>query len=725
MKIYSEPNFEYHLKEAQAKYNDNKEKILGVCLNQPNESLNSSSRKIMFAIQSTHRMNLSKPEVPLIGTGYENEFGVHSSSYVVNDCDRKVLFRINKFSRWPDHHYYLITINDNNEMDIIERVSYYHSTETYGYLYDNHNIDKLKPGDNIAKGRVIRTSTAYDIFGNHMDGVNLNCCYEALAKTSEDPVLVSKGAAIKLAAPMIHKVEIIINDNDIPLNLYGENGSYKSFPDIGEEIKDGTLIGIRKKNKNESFYTQAIDRLSTMMISDIGYKLNGRVIDINVYSNKQQNTDEYNCYESQIQYYIDEDKRFCSEFVEKMRLYIDNSDYKKSYELSKLYSLCEDKLNGIQYIKDKSVFSNIYIELFVYEENMLNTGDKISNRYGGKGVVAAILPDELMPMTDTGERVDLIWNQATCVNRLNVGQLVESSLNYISKALINFIDMRVLSADECVEILYKYFNILSEEFASEFIDYIESTNMSDEEMLWALGEYISENENGLYLSLKPITECVTFDKLREIYKEFPWVRPKTMSVPIKGSNGQIRFVPSKKASIVSSQYIYRMKQYAKEKHSANSLSSTNIRNENAKSRDSKMYMRTHSSTPIKMGEMESNIFTHLGTDIYITNLMLYSTSPQGRRDAEVLLTGDPHNIDVQLSEDAKSRSVEKMNATLKTMGLVFRFKKIRKKRSSAAPFCRCLRSPNSPFERAKRNNYSPFTKVVRKKESPFKRVDDE
>ena len=39
---------------------------------------------------------------------------------------------------------------------------------------------------------------------------------------AEGPVVISRSAADRLSAPMIRKVEIRINDNDIPLNLYGD-----------------------------------------------------------------------------------------------------------------------------------------------------------------------------------------------------------------------------------------------------------------------------------------------------------------------------------------------------------------------------------------------------------------------------------------------------------------------------------------------------------------------
>ena len=142
-----------------------------------------------------------------------------------------------------------------------------------------------------------------------------------------------------------------------------------------------------------------------------------------------------------------------------------------------------------------------------------------------------------------------------------------------------------------------------------------------------------------------------------------------------------------------------------------------IKNENAKSRASKLYMQVHSSTPIRMGEMESNILIHLGPEIYVTNLMLYSTSPQGRRNAGQLLSGDPYNIDIHLEDDDKSRSVEKFNASLKTMGLRLRFTKILKKRIS--PFIKYVKG-RSPFQKVVKSG-SPFQKVVERK-SPFEKI---
>ena len=55
--------------------------------------------------------------------------------------------------------------------------------------------------------------------------------------------------------------------------------------------------------------------------------------------------------------------------------------------------------------------------------------------------------------------------------------------------------------------------------------------------------------------------------------------------------------------VVGKQYIFRLKQYAEEKFSATSLSSTNIRNENTKSRVKKDFRELYPNTPIRFGKL--------------------------------------------------------------------------------------------------------------------------
>jgi hypothetical protein len=681
-KLYSDPAIDKHIIAAGEKYNEHMEGMIGVGLNMPFECTNSAARKNMFSSQYQQKVCLVKPEIPYISTGYENIFGHHSSSFVKTDRRWQVIARIEKFERNPGHHYFLIVIDENNNMDVIERVSYNHNTETYGFLYDNTNIDNAgRPGSIIEAGTTIKKSTSFDEFDNYMTGKNLRAMYVADASTTEDAIEISKSAAKALARTEIKVVTILINDNDIPLNLYGDEKTYKFIPDIGEEVKGGILCGSRTERNDESFYTQSVERLRIPMINDATFKSMGKVIDINVYCNKDISTSNNGIYEGQLAYYANDYKRFCTEFVNAMRPYIDNTDYVKSYALSALYSRCNDIVQGKQYFKDNA-FSNIIVEVVLYREAPLDVGDKVTSRHGGKGVISKVIDDELMPLIHgTDKRIDIIWNIATCVNRVNPGQLFELSLNFISERIVEMIQLNVFDVESCVDMIAGFYEELSPTFAQEFRRSVENASNEfnsnyayDNIMMSVINSYFTDDNDGLYLVLEPISESITLNDLINLYGKYNWIKPVFLDVPLVGSNGKIRYVCSKKPSIVAKQYIYRMKQNAEEKHSATSLSATNVRNMNSKSKAAKMFIRIHSNTPIRFGEMEGSIFKLMGAEIDVTNMMLYSNSPIGRRDAKQLLTN--YKFNVQLSEDAKSRSAEMVNAIIKTMGLRFLFKKI-------------------------------------------------
>lgn len=169
------------------------------------------------------------------------------------------------------------------------------------------------------------------------------------------------------------------------------------------------------------------------MISDEKITVKGKIIDIDILSNSPESLKEKSSHEQLLKYY-NEKRRFLYELtttVQKcMEIY---GCTRMSDELQKLYSISMKELNGKKYSRDSKVYTGTIINFTIVEYNYPHIGDKLSNRYGGKGVISQIIPDELMARTETGETVDLYFNQATCINRLNDGQLKEQSLSMISK----------------------------------------------------------------------------------------------------------------------------------------------------------------------------------------------------------------------------------------------------------------------------------------------------
>jgi len=657
-----------------------KEQILGKGLNMPFNVLNSGSRKIMFSTQMDHRVDLFNPEVPLTGTGYENRFGEYTSSFIRSNGKYLVLAKIEKFAHLPGHHYYLIVKKMNtDEYDIIERKMYEYVTETYGYLYSTEYLDKLKIGSVIEERDVIRKSRSYDEYNNRMDGVNLITTYLSNEDTKEDGIIVSKSAAEKLACPLIKSIPIMINDNDIPLNIYGDDNTYKIMPDIGEHTTHGILCATRREKTEESLFSQSLQQLRTLLVPDDKYLAKGQVVDIDIYCNNPDMLKE-SYYHRQLKYYYDNNMRFMREIVDTIKPIIEDKVNKCSYALQKMYYDCKKiVIDGKKFIKDKP-FSNIILNIFVLEKSVLDVGDKISNRYGGKGVVSKVRPDELMPLLDTGERVEVIFNSATCINRENMGQLFETSLNHICGQLLHYMETNVFHPEECLEMYIDLLKIINGAQALEVQEMV--SQLTETEMKYFLDSIMEDG--GIMLSLRPISDPMNIDILAKIYERFPFIQQHKVVISQYDSNGNIRYVETRRRLTCGKQYIYRLKQVAEEKASATSLSSTNIRNENSRSTAKKSYKTTITKTPVRFGEMESGNLLHLGAETVVINLLLYSASPKGRRLAEELLTGDPFNINIQLDDECTNRGVEILNAYLLTMGLRIKF--IKTPRNIKSPF---------------------------------------
>lgn len=670
--------------------------MLGKGAMMPFNNTNSGARKILFGTQREHVIPINNGEVAYIQTGTEQQFGEYSSSIIKVEDDCQVIAKIPKYANMPDHHYFLIIINDRTgQLDVIERVSYKHITESYGYMINNDVLDSLQVGSKINKGQILQKSVCYDKYNNRKDGINALTAYISLGQTEEDGIIISKSFANRISTPLVHRVSITANDNDIPLNLFGgtNNGVYKVFPDIGESVPSGILAATRRENKEETLFSQAFIRLKDIMMSDDKYTTHGTVVDINVYCNNPENI-ETNPYYSQINYYYQQDIQFSTNLVN-----VVNSMaglYPLSYSLNKMYTICKQKLEGTQYIKDKP-FSNVIIDMVLIEQKPIEIGDKLSDRYGGKGVVVAIWDDDKMPMLSNGKIVDIIFNKSTCVNRLNAGQCFETEYNHIAQNLLDRMRDYNLSDAECMDMYLRFLHHTNPGYENYMYNWYNSLKQDDQHMfVMTLKEY-----DGIHQSLRPISDSCDLDKLDALYKEFPWIKQYDVYVAMMDSNGNYRRVKARRPIVCGTKYIYRLKQYAEEKFSTTSLSPTNIKNENSKSRANKMYRDPYTKTPIKFGEMEQGNFGHMGFVFVITDLMLYSSSPHARKMAgEVLLTGDPYNIDVKLDKFSSNTEVQILNTRLKTIGLRLRFQKtpiVLKKPFIKEPFIKLDQLPKSPL----------------------------
>ena len=651
------------------------EYALGKGLTQPFANTNSGSRKLMYSIHTEQSLPLLNPEMPIVQTGYENRFGDLSSSLIKADADFLIVAKISKFSNIPNHHFYLITRNiHTGELGVIERKMYNHNhnSETYGYLCNTNILDNLEVGFEVTKDSILRTSMATDKYLNRQDGSNLNISYISSNKNMEDGIILSQSGAYKLASPIIKQVPVIIGDNDILLNLYGKDGNFKSFPDILEDVNNGLLCAIRKEKIEECLYMQSINRLNDILMTDEKITVEGTVLDIDIHCNNPAMLTERHS-NIQLEYYYRDHIRCITEIVRTIdSLKNGQGKVKMTYELQKLYYRSKYELDGMLFEKEKK-YEGTIIDVYLLEKNIPSVGDKITNRYGCKGVISAIVPDENMPLLDNGERLDAYYTLCTCVNRENEGQLHEMSINFQSSRICEYISNNRVSTSEAIDIICRFISHISKQEADAMYKMLYDKRNTDRDRQYFIDKIL---EDGFILiACKPISESMSLDKLNDIYKDFPFIKPYRVMSCITDSNGIVRYVPGRRTLIAGKVFMLRLKQYAEDKFSATSLSSTNLTNENAKSKSAKNYRSVLPNTPIRFGEMESEDERHMGAYIVVTNLMIHSTSPQARKLTESFVEDDPYEVNIQLDETCRSRNAEKAKVYLKAMGYVIGFYK--------------------------------------------------
>jgi DNA-directed RNA polymerase subunit beta len=71
------------------------------------------------------------------------------------------------------------------------------------------------------------------------------------------------------------------------------------------------------------------------------------------------------------------------------------------------------------------------VKVYIAMKRPISVGDKIAGRHGNKGVVSTIVPREDMPYLDDGTSVDIVLNPLGVPSRMNVGQILETSLGLV------------------------------------------------------------------------------------------------------------------------------------------------------------------------------------------------------------------------------------------------------------------------------------------------------
>lgn len=107
---------------------------------------------------------------------------------------------------------------------------------------------------------------------------------------------------------------------------------------------------------------------------------------------------------------------------------------KQEYDIAKarLTKTLAGKVEKLQAGDDLPQGALKVVKVFVAIKHKLQPGDKMSGRHGNKGVISTIVPIEDMPFLEDGTPIDMILNPLGLPSRMNIGQILETSLGWAS-----------------------------------------------------------------------------------------------------------------------------------------------------------------------------------------------------------------------------------------------------------------------------------------------------
>jgi hypothetical protein len=524
----------------------------------------SGNRVNMVTTHLEHTIPLDNPESCNMSTGFEKSFGEYTDSYKKAEADFMVIAVITKNEIMGRFKYVYVVQNIKTKVyDIIEVSHYECLSESQGYLRPYTEADKYVVGEVIKKGTVLYKSNNHDEFENYRFGNNANCCYISLQEDEEDACIISESYAKKTTWHTFEKIPCTLQKNQMLLNIYGDEYSYRCFPDIGEKIRDGMLYAKRTINYANAAAELTDSALRSIVSDDEVCAAHGYVADIDIWVNDREEFIDsenkaqiYKYYTLQLEFYTKVHDILGSIVNAKKGEHV-----QYTHKLRALYEQARNYLDiNIQWLNNNNAFEFAYIVITTYEEKRLDVGYKITDRHGGKCIISAVLPDWMMPRDIYGVIADIIFSPPGTTARANPGQLYETEYNFCSEVIRQRIHA-LPTTNEKLGLLIDYVTTVNNKEGTALHQYIRGLSEA------GVQDFLRDvDKNGIYLVQPPFMNTIAIDNLAGVYHKFK-IAPDLITVKqefrntVTGILLENTKVPLRKANISLDKNIERNIEY--------------------------------------------------------------------------------------------------------------------------------------------------------------------
>lgn len=606
----------------------------------------STVRGAMAARYVSQRVVLTDPEFPYVYTGAENPFGDRSAWLVTAENDYKLMKSFVKFKNTrtsPVCYIFLDLKTGKYKCELYTPAV--NLVEKYGFRMHS-NMQKRMEGDIIPEGTIIAQSPSY-VNRNYCAGRNLRTVYAIIPEVTEDAVILSKSAADSMSYDMVDIVKVNVPKDSYLLNNYGDTYHYKSFPDIGESIKNSIVCSIRENSflstKDETQIPHINDKNYFSSGSNCGNK--GIIVDIDIFTNIEVEDPHFNYYHSQISEWYSEIYSYISTIV--------SDPNQDDTSLLDIYHKAEKYLNNTTWAT-KDYITDTSIEFTVLHHVGITKGQKITGRYGNKSIVAAVIDDDKMWKTDDGRSIDQISNGFSLTNRIISFATYEQSMTYQAEMLHQHIVKNVKDDNKAFQLVAEFMDIYDPEKAEELRRlFRENPKITMDDI----------RENMIYINVIPlgykiIRDCIleADEKFKDIFKKYK------IQVPLKH-----RWITLPDEHVIGYQYTWVLKQEASKTMSTRSTGKTTLYDLNVKTSRLKNNLAHYSDNPLTFGEYDTLNFL---AGISPTDFAKIATYFRGsQHEDNSILMSQLNNVGVDITKYNKFPQIDNLKNILKLFGV--------------------------------------------------------
>lgn len=411
----------------------------------------SSSRTQMYTSHIAQQPVLLRSEPMRILSGTEREYGKYT--FMVKMPERgEVRFILDKypvhgegkrFKRNPEQWViYQARCNEPKYLDsayygVVEINDYCSHHQHFGFMYDARPaLHALSVGSTIPAGEKLCVSPNLKPDGNYHTTVQANVIFVSHHSVIEDGMCARDEFLPNLTATGIESRAESSGSKRYPINLHGNSTIYKGHPDLGEMIPDhGILFAMREYDPILAVVEMTPEALRKpdYVFDKLVYGRPGAtIIDVNVMHDHNLSRPLTPVgIEAQANYYYEQTQ---ARYTKLMRIY-DGLTKQHGNRLHLQPALHRLVVEAHAYLRYTGYGDGGKVNL-TYRRNPLDEwrteitfsypiratiGSKVTDRYGGKGIITSIKKTKDMFRDQDGNVADLARDNDSVIKRMNIG----------------------------------------------------------------------------------------------------------------------------------------------------------------------------------------------------------------------------------------------------------------------------------------------------------------